>query len=224
MFSVARRRCARSTRTLFWAFAYNVAAIPLAALGYLSPAIRRAAMALSSVSVVTNTLTLKRWRARGLRGGGGGVFLGGPWPGEKEEWHEYRQGGGAIRPAAKTIRYYEEIGLVVPHRLSNGYRDYDLGQVRRLQFVHRARGLGFTIEECRVLLSLYDDNPPVERGRFEGGGDGEDRRDRPPAGGAAVDAQDPRAPGGDLPRRRSAGLSDPGGPGGSGDGVADAAE
>jgi len=58
---------------------------------------------------------------------------------------------------AKTIRYYEEIGLVVPHRLSNGYRDYDLGQVRRLQFVHRARGLGFTIEECRVLLSLYDD-------------------------------------------------------------------
>jgi Cu(I)-responsive transcriptional regulator len=58
---------------------------------------------------------------------------------------------------AKTIRYYEEIGLVVPNRLANGYRDYDDGQMHRLQFVHRARGLGFTIEECRLLLSLYDD-------------------------------------------------------------------
>lgn len=57
----------------------------------------------------------------------------------------------------KTIRYYEEIGLVRPGRADNGYRDYSSEDVHRLRFVQRARSLGFTIEECRVLLSLYDD-------------------------------------------------------------------
>jgi len=59
---------------------------------------------------------------------------------------------------AKTIRYYEEIGLVVPGRRDNGYRDYDTADVHRLSFVSRARSLGFSIEECRALLSLYDDH------------------------------------------------------------------
>jgi Cu(I)-responsive transcriptional regulator len=58
---------------------------------------------------------------------------------------------------AKTIRYYEEIGLVVPDRSLNGYRRYESDHVHRLAFVQRARGLGFSIEECRGLLSLYDD-------------------------------------------------------------------
>ena len=49
-------------QNLFWAFAYNVAGIPLAALGYLNPVVAGAAMALSSVSVVSNALLLKRWR------------------------------------------------------------------------------------------------------------------------------------------------------------------
>lgn len=49
-------------RGLFWAFAYNVVGIPLAALGFLSPVIAGAAMALSSVSVVANALLLRRWR------------------------------------------------------------------------------------------------------------------------------------------------------------------
>ncbi|WP_349360312.1 Cu(I)-responsive transcriptional regulator [Stappia sp.] len=58
---------------------------------------------------------------------------------------------------AKTIRYYEEIDLVRPLRAANGYRDYSQADVHRLRFLQRARSLGFTIEECRSLLSLYDD-------------------------------------------------------------------
>ena len=49
-------------QNLFWAFAYNVIGIPAAALGFLTPVIAGAAMALSSVSVVSNALLLKRWR------------------------------------------------------------------------------------------------------------------------------------------------------------------
>ena len=58
----------------------------------------------------------------------------------------------------KTIRYYEEIELVNPARASNGYRDYSDADVHRLRFLQRSRSLGFTIEECRTLLSLYEDN------------------------------------------------------------------
>ena len=58
---------------------------------------------------------------------------------------------------AKTIRYYEEIGLVAPLRSENGYRDFSENDLHKLAFVQRARSLGFSIEECRALLSLYDD-------------------------------------------------------------------
>ena len=57
----------------------------------------------------------------------------------------------------KTIRYYEEIGLLAPPRGQNGYRDFGVREVRKLAFLSRARSLGFTIEECRALLSLYED-------------------------------------------------------------------
>ncbi|MGV0818408.1 Cu(I)-responsive transcriptional regulator [Martelella sp. FLE1502] len=59
---------------------------------------------------------------------------------------------------AKTIRYYEEIGLVIADRAENGYRDYSANHVHRLNFIHRSRDLGFSVEECRLLLSLYDDD------------------------------------------------------------------
>ena len=58
---------------------------------------------------------------------------------------------------SKTIRYYEEIGLVSPMRRTNGYRDYSDEDLHRLRFLQRARRLGFSIEDCRALLSLYDD-------------------------------------------------------------------
>ena len=62
---IARRTMSKIRQNLFWAFVYNTAGIPLAALGYLSPVVAGAAMALSSVSVVTNALWLKRWQPPG---------------------------------------------------------------------------------------------------------------------------------------------------------------
>ena len=59
---ISARTVSKIRQNLFWAFAYNAAGIPLAALGYLSPVVAGAAMALSSVSVMTNALLLKRWK------------------------------------------------------------------------------------------------------------------------------------------------------------------
>lgn len=57
----------------------------------------------------------------------------------------------------KTIRYYEDIGLVRPRRSANGYRDFDQRDAEKLAFLARARSLGFSIEDCRTLVSLYED-------------------------------------------------------------------
>ena len=64
---ISRRTHAKIRQNLFWAFVYNLVGVPLAALGMLSPVIAGAAMALSSVSVVSNALLLARWRAAGAR-------------------------------------------------------------------------------------------------------------------------------------------------------------
>jgi len=64
---ISKRTYAKIRQNLFWAFIYNVVGIPLAALGFLNPVIAGAAMAFSSVSVVSNALLLKRWRSTGDR-------------------------------------------------------------------------------------------------------------------------------------------------------------
>lgn len=58
---------------------------------------------------------------------------------------------------ARTIRYYESIALLTPARDGNGYRDFSAADVHKLQFLARARSLGFTIEDCRALLNLWED-------------------------------------------------------------------
>ncbi|NBC32542.1 MAG: heavy metal translocating P-type ATPase [Alphaproteobacteria bacterium] len=68
--NVARATWTKIWQNLFWAFAYNVIALPVAALGLLNPAVAGAAMALSSVSVVSNALLLRRWRPQIERAAG----------------------------------------------------------------------------------------------------------------------------------------------------------
>ncbi len=64
---VARATSSKIRQNLFWAFIYNIIGIPIAALGFLNPALAGAAMAFSSVSVVSNSLLLKRWKPEGKK-------------------------------------------------------------------------------------------------------------------------------------------------------------
>jgi MerR family copper efflux transcriptional regulator len=58
--------------------------------------------------------------------------------------------------SSKTIRYYEQIDLIVSARRdTNGYRTYSESDLTELRFVHRARDVGFTVQECRQLLDIH---------------------------------------------------------------------
>lgn len=58
----------------------------------------------------------------------------------------------------KTVRYYADVGLVKPvGRTDAGYRTYDEKALRKLVFVRRSRAMGFSVQECRKLLGLYED-------------------------------------------------------------------
>ena len=60
--------------------------------------------------------------------------------------------------SVKTVRYYADIKMVVPARnIQSGYRSYSNDDVAKLNFIGKARRFNFSIEECRELLSLYQD-------------------------------------------------------------------
>lgn len=58
---------------------------------------------------------------------------------------------------AKTIRYYEDIGMIVPQRRHNGYRSFSEANLHLLRFLRLARDLGFDLKECRDLLALWQE-------------------------------------------------------------------
>ncbi|MDO3387014.1 Cu(I)-responsive transcriptional regulator [Gilvimarinus sp. SDUM040013] len=58
--------------------------------------------------------------------------------------------------SAKSIRYYESLGLVQSLRRDNGYREYDSAAIQELNLLARARRVGFSLEECRYLVSLLN--------------------------------------------------------------------
>lgn len=62
----------------------------------------------------------------------------------------------ACNLSTKTLRYYEEAGLITADRTDNGYRCYSISQLEQLRFIGRARALGFSLESCRGLLQLQE--------------------------------------------------------------------
>ena len=56
----------------------------------------------------------------------------------------------------RAIRHYEELNLIKSRRLSNNYREYSKEALDKVKFISRARKLGFSIDECSSLISLFD--------------------------------------------------------------------
>lgn len=68
------------------------------------------------------------------------------------------QAAKTVALSVKALRYYESIGLVVAaKRADNGYREYSDSDIAQLQFIQRARSNGFSLDECRELLTHYHD-------------------------------------------------------------------
>lgn len=70
---------------------------------------------------------------------------------------QIKQASEASGLPARTIRYYESRGLISSQRAANGYRHYHNDDIERLQFLQRARLLGFSLDECADLLALQRD-------------------------------------------------------------------
>lgn len=68
-----------------------------------------------------------------------------------------KQAAAMVGLPAKTLRFYEQVGISEPGRAANGYRTYSARDLRKLAFVARARSLGFSLDDCRRLLALYED-------------------------------------------------------------------
>ena len=70
----------------------------------------------------------------------------------------------AVDLPTKTVRYYADVGLVRPSgRSESGYRLYSDVELRKLVFVRKARSFGFSVDECRELLRLYEDRDRSSR-------------------------------------------------------------
>ena len=63
-----------------------------------------------------------------------------------------------LKITTRAIRHYEEIGIISSKRLANIYRYFDDINVDKLKFLARARKLGFSLEECKELIKLFQNN------------------------------------------------------------------
>ena len=190
---VSRRTYAKIRQGLFWAFAYNVVGIPLAAAGQLNPLVAGAAMALSSVSVVANALLLRRWRPRA------------PPRGRRDEH----------RPGRRRVGHAgEDDPLLREHRPGRPRAAHQ----RRLPHVLRNRRAPDPLHPARQVVRLsHRAHPHADRlvarrpaqPRGEAGGGGARSRVAGAHRGTGTDAGRVAAPGGRLPGKRPARLPDP---------------
>ena len=63
-----------------------------------------------------------------------------------------------LKITARAIRHYEEIGIITSKRMENNYRYFDESNLDKLKFLVRARKLGFSLEECRELIKLFEND------------------------------------------------------------------